>query len=119
MNKNKVSMPWITGISCCGDGENKTFDLELEKINLNTRVNNEMTDKYQHYVSYLKKFFHSDDPKVLVKRAWQSKVVPIFCDKTNSIFLVDSKTGKEIKKVSANKVIACEIESIAKLINSI
>lgn len=119
MNKiiDRIAMPWIT-TDCCG-GKSRTFDLELEKINLDSRVNNVMTDKYQHYVSYLKKFFHSDDPKVLVQRAWKSHVVPIFCDVTNSIFLVDSASGKAIKKVSANQIIVSELEDVANLLSKI
>jgi hypothetical protein len=114
---NKKATPWVD-TDCCG-GKKRTFDLELEKINLDYRVDNSFTDKYQHYVSYLKKFFHSDDPKVLVKRAWQSHVLPIFCDITNSIFLVDSFSGKEIRKVTAREVIASELEDVANLLAQI
>lgn len=112
MNKDKISMPHV--FFECG-GKQKTFDLELEKINLNHRVNNDfLNPKYREYITYLKKFFKSDDPKVLMKRAFKSKVVPVFCDVTNSIFLIDSKSGNTIKKINSNNLIAKKLLKIAK-----
>lgn len=117
----KQATPWIK--TQCG-GEPKFVDLELEKFNSTDREKTKVTPKYMEYVDYVKKFFKSDNPRELVHKAWKSKVLPVWCENTQSILLVDADSGEPIKKVAAsikksNTIkMAMDLIYVARLINS-
>lgn len=100
--------PWIK-TDCGGTSEN--IDLEFEKFNTDKRNTPHHSIKYKRYVEFVKKFFHTDDPKQLVYKGWHSDVLPVFCERTDSIELVNSKTGEKIKRIAT----ATELMRVAKL----
>ena len=113
------STPWVH-TECSGSPQN--IDLELEKFDSDEREKVHVTPAYRKYVEYVKKFFHSDDPRELVQRAWKSKILPIFCERTQSIILIDAISGDPVETVSASdikiddKVVANELMKIASLL---
>lgn len=105
----RTATPWIK--TECG-GTPETIDLEFEKFNIEQRNTPHHSIKYKKYVEFVKKFFHTDDPKQLVFKGWHSDVLPVFCERTDSIELVDSKTGETIKRIAT----ATELIRVARLI---
>lgn len=109
--------PWIKTRPCGTKSE--VVDLELEKFDTDKRSTvHVLTKKYWDYVSYVKKFFHTDDPDELVKRAWRSEVLPVWCEKDQTISLVDSNSGEAIDSVIGS-VIASELKTALKLIKQL
>ena len=100
--------PWIK-VQDCG-GKSEVIDLEFEKFDGEERNMEHHSPKYKKYIEFVKRFFHTDNPKELVYKGWHSKLIPVFCDRTDTIELVDSKTGEPVKMV------AKELLKIARLL---
>ena len=88
------AIPWIDHVECCGRAT--PIDMQIEQFGTNT-----LPKKYERT---LVKFFRTKDKKKMLQKALHSDSVPVYCEKCNTIEIVDYDTGDMIKKI-ANKIV--------------
>jgi hypothetical protein len=95
----RKAVPWVDNVDC--GGEQCTIDLELEKFNSIRRENVKVTPAYKNkYLPFVEQYFGTDDPVQLVLKAWKARIIPVWCEEEQIIYLVDSNTGKTMKRVA-------------------
>jgi len=88
------AIPWISNVECCGRAI--PVDMQLEQFGRGM-----LPKKYERVLS---KFFKTNNRKTLLQKALHSDIVPIYCDRCNTVELVNYDTGNMIKKI-AHKIV--------------